>query len=105
MTRLLPALALPLVLAACAAATPEARIRDRLVRSGVRPTVAGCMAERMADRLSLSQLARLESLTGLRGRRAADLTVGEFVDHVRALGDPEILAVVSRAGLGCAIAG
>jgi hypothetical protein len=58
----------------------------------------------MVDRLSLGQLQKLSRLAGLRDRHIGDLTVGEFVKQTRALGDPEIFAVVTTAGLGCAIA-
>ncbi|MFM9979073.1 MAG: hypothetical protein ACKVOP_13640 [Sphingomonadaceae bacterium] len=62
------------------------------------------MAQRMVDRLSLAQLQRLSNLSGLRETRIGDLTVGEFLQRARALGDPEILSVMTTAGLGCAIA-
>lgn len=96
-------LALP-ILALSACATPESRIRTALIDAGLSRSVSGCMAQRMVDRLSLGQLQKLSRLSGLRDRRIGDLTVGEFVKQTRALGDPEILAVVTTAGLGCAIA-
>lgn len=95
--------AVPLfALAACA--TPESRVRTALLDAGLSQPVASCMADRMVDRLSLLQLRRLQSLSSLKGVRVGDLTVSELLRRVRALGDPEILTVVSTAGLGCAIA-
>jgi hypothetical protein len=91
-----------LALAACA--TPESRIRTALMDAGLSRPVSNCMAQRMVDRLSLGQLQKLSRLSRLRDRRIGDLTVGEFVKQTRALGDPEIFAVVTTAGLGCAIA-
>ena len=96
-------IALPL-LALSACATPESRVRTALLDAGLSKPIATCMAERMVDRLSLAQLQRLSRLSGLGSTRIGDLTVGEFLRKTRGLGDPEILAVVTTAGLGCAIA-
>ncbi len=65
--------------------------------------MAGCMAERMADRLSIGQLRRLQSLASLRKSHMGDMTVDRFLYKVRALDDPEIFAVTSKAALICAI--
>lgn len=94
---------LPL-LAVSACATPESRVRSALLDAGLSKPVSTCMAQRMVDRLSLGQLQKLSRLSGLRNRRIGDLTIGEFVRETRGLGDPEILTVVTTAGLGCAIA-
>jgi hypothetical protein len=95
--------ALP-ILALAACATPETRVRTALLNAGLSKPVASCMAQRMVDRLSLGQLQRLSRLSGLRETRVSALTVSEFLKRTRALGDPEILTVVTTAGLGCAIA-
>lgn len=106
----LPHLALigALALSACATVSPEARVRTKLIEAGVKPRVAGCMAERMVDRLSLAQLKKLQSLANL-PRRADDdagsLSIDEVVHRLRALDDPQIGSVVLRAGIGCSIAG
>jgi hypothetical protein len=94
---------LPL-LALSACATPESRVRSALLNAGLSKPVSTCMAQRMVDRLSLGQLQKLSRLADLRDSRIGDLTVGEFLKKTRALGDGEILAVVTTAGLGCAIA-
>jgi hypothetical protein len=101
------ALALPLIAlaAGCASLSPEDRVRSRLIDAGVPPRPAACMAARMVDQLSMSQLRRLQSLSRLPGRDVRDMTVDELLYQVRGLGDPEIVAVVTRAGLGCMIAG
>jgi hypothetical protein len=103
MKRLLLALLLPL--AACSSMRPEAKVRTALVEAGLSPPMAQCMAERMVDRLSIAQLRRLNSLARLPGRDVGNMTVDEFLYRARALEDPEIFTVVTRAGLGCAIAG
>ncbi len=97
------ALFLPfLALAACV--TPESRVRTALLNAGLSQPVSTCMAQRMVDRLSLGQLQKLSRLSALRDTKIGNLTVGEFLRKTRALGDPEILTVVTTAGLGCAIA-
>ena len=95
--------ALPL-LALVACATPESRVRTALIDAGLPRPVASCMAQRMVDRLSLGQLQRLSRLSGLDEQQIGQLTVREFLRRTAALGDPQILTVVTTAGLGCAIA-
>ncbi len=106
MTRL-PALPLiaALALAGCSTVSPEARVRAKLIEAGLRPPVAGCMAGRMVDRLSLVQLKRLQSLSGLARKDMRGMSVDELVYRLRALNDPEMIAVVLKAGIGCSIAG
>ncbi len=97
------ALLLPfLALAACA--TPEMRVRTALIEAGLPRPIATCMAQRMVDRLSLGQLQKLSHLSGISRERIGQLTVGQFVRKLGALGDPKIVEVVTTAGIGCAIA-
>jgi hypothetical protein len=98
------ALLVPLVvltLAGCA--TPETRIRTALTDAGLSKPIAGCMADRMVDRLSLFQLNKLNGLKKLQGKKASQITIEEFVKRTKALQDPEILGVVSSSGVICAI--
>jgi len=97
-------LASTLALSACATPSPEARIRTRLVEAGLSRPMAECMAERLVDRLSLGELRKLSSLSKLGDRDIGEMTVEQFLRHIRALGDPHILKVVTTAGIGCAIA-
>ena len=92
-----------IALAGCAV-TPEQRVNAALRQAGVPPRVASCMAERMADRLSIEQLRELKRLSALRD---PDEHMGpkHILRSVEALGDPEIVRVTSRAALGCYIAG
>lgn len=91
----------PLALAGCA--TPETRLRNGLAEAGLSDAMASCMAERMVDRLSLVQLRRIASLGSLKDRRIADLTLTQFLHKVRALKDPEILAVSTSSAAVCAL--
>ena len=105
MKRLSVLIALVLSLAACSTVGPEAKVRNALLKAGLSHRMADCMADRMVDRLSMMQLRRLSSLSKLPGQDIGEMTIDEFLYRTRALDDPEILSVVSRAGLGCAIAG
>lgn len=94
-------LAATLALSACA--TPEARLRTGLHNAGLSKAMSACMAERMVDRLSLTQLRRLSSLGAMKGKRIDDLTLDQFLHHVRALKDPEILTVTTSSAALCAL--
>jgi hypothetical protein len=76
---------------------PEARLRAGLVHAGLSPPLAGCMAHRMAARLSLAQLRRIGDLPEAR----ESLSVSEFLHNVRALHDPEILGVSASSAALC----
>ncbi|MGZ8281315.1 MAG: hypothetical protein ACXWUN_00015 [Allosphingosinicella sp.] len=89
-------LAATALVAACA--TPETRLRTGLVEAGLAEPLAGCMAERMVDRLSVGQLSRLGDL-----RRAGEApSVDVFLHRVRSLGDREIWTVTSSSAALCA---
>ena len=88
-------------LSACA--TPETRVRDGLVDAGLSRPLASCMAARMVDRLSLMQLRRIGRLGDLRDENPREMTVDQFLHRARALGDPEIWAVMSSSAAICAI--
>jgi hypothetical protein len=92
------------LLALSACATPETRVRTALIDAGLPRPVASCMAQRMVDRLSLGQLQKLSRLSGIAKTQIGQLTVRDFLRRAAALNDPEILTVVTTAGLGCAIA-
>lgn len=90
------------VLTACTT-SPETRVRNSLLKMGLSPSMAYCMAERMVDRLSLVQLRRLSSLSSIKESQLREMTIDEFIYRTLALQDPEILSVVTSSGLRCAI--
>ncbi len=98
---MLPVAALACLLSACA--TPEARLRTGLNNAGLSKAMSACMAERMVDRLSLPQLRRLAALGSLRDKHISDLSLSQFLHKVRALKDPEILAVSPSSAAICAM--
>ena len=62
--------ALSILTGGCVSKLAEGRVRSALVDAGLSRPTAACMAERMTDRLSISQLRRLESLAAHDTRRA-----------------------------------
>ncbi len=95
-SRVIPLIAALAALSACA--VPEARLRTGLTNAGLPKPLAACMAERMVDRLSLAQLMRIADLPKAGEAESLD----RFLHRVRALGDPEILAVATSSGGLCA---
>lgn len=96
------AFALLPLLAACTSLSPESRLAAGLEDAGLSKHMAQCMAKRMASRLSLAQLRKLQSLGTLRKPQGEAQTVEELVRKLRALGDPEIVAVSGKAAFSCA---
>ncbi|MBZ9647914.1 hypothetical protein K9B33_10190 [Sphingobium sp. 3R8] len=92
-----------ILLPACTSLSPESRLRAGLEEAGLSPRMAGCMAERMADRLSLTQLRRLQLLASLRKSHSGKISVDQLLHKVRALHDPEIFAVTSISALACTV--
>ena len=90
-------LLLPLVLAACM--TPRSRVEAGLENAGLKPRLARCMADRMTDRLSLGQLRQLGGLPKAPHAHSLD----QLLYRLRALGDPEIVRVTSKAAFACEI--
>lgn len=97
------AMAAVAILSSCAALSPESRLRSGLIDAGLNPQIAACMAPRMADRLSLLQLRKLQSLSTLRKSHSEPVTLNQWLHKARALGDAEIVSVTAGAALRCAI--
>ncbi len=87
---------------ACVGTIAESRVRSGLVGAGLSDAMAACMARPMVDGLSIGQLRKLQSLGAVRNSQKQGLTVAQFLHNVRALHDPEIVAVTGKAALGCA---
>jgi hypothetical protein len=83
----------------------EGRVASRLADAGLSRPMAECMAKRWVDRLNVVQLQRISSLSEdlQRERGQGRLTVGRFVERVRAVNDPEVLQVVSSSTAACAL--
>lgn len=99
----LPLLIVALATGGCVQKIAESRVRSALVDAGLSDKNAGCMAGRMVDRLTIGQLRKLEALKARAGERERPVTIGEYLERVRRVGDSEVIAVTaSSAGL-CAV--
>jgi hypothetical protein len=87
----------------CVEKIAESRVRTALVEAGLSQRNATCMAGRMVDRLTISQLRKLEQLKARDGERERPVTIAQYIERVRRVGDSEVIAVTaSSAGL-CAV--
>lgn len=92
-----------LAMTGCVQSIAESRVKSALVEAGVAEADSECMAQRMVDRLTIAQLRKLEELKAKPGEPPAPVTIGQYVDRVRRVGDAEVVAVTaSSAGL-CAV--
>jgi len=99
------ALALPVLLFMSGCASPESRLRTGLMNAGLSASMAQCMAGTMVDRLSTNQLMKLNSLSKAGRIDLRNTTYEGLLYRIRALGDPEILSVTTRAAVACALTG
>ena len=91
--RLAAAALLALSLTGCVQQVKRDRIEEALVASGIQEPFAGCMAHRMAQKLTIAQLYRLQQLGGARDWLG-------YIAAVRRFNDPDALEVlISSYGL------
>jgi hypothetical protein len=91
-----------LALAGCGAVY-ENRIESALVSAGVREPVATCVAERMVDQLSKSQI---HDIARLKSRVHKDRPKMNILELLRRHGgelDTHTVSVLTRAGLVCSV--
>lgn len=88
-----------LMLAGCA--TPAQRIAAKLGEHGVPPRQARCMGERLEQRLSYSQLRRLDQLARVNGDRIGRMSITDIARTFGAPQDASLAAEIVRAGIGC----
>lgn len=96
MRRLAVLLASALVLTGCVERIAEHKVRAALVDAGLSPSISDCMARQMVDRLTISQLRKLQALQGEKR------SVLDYVAAVRRVGDPQVFEVTAAAGAVCA---
>jgi hypothetical protein len=90
------------LLVAARAQIAEPRVRSALVSGGPLPGNAACMADRMTDRLTLTQRRKLEALSGQSRATLSRLSLPEFVTGGEWIGDGEVLAVTASSTALCA---
>jgi len=91
-----------LVLGGCAQVIAEPRVRSALQDAGLSERNASCMAGRMVDRLTIDQLKKLEALGPQQGEPDRPATLGDYVERVRRVGDPEVIGVTASSAALCA---
>ncbi len=99
MTRLRLLLLLSFV--ALSGCVKQQAVQSGLTDAGVRTPVARCMAAEMADRLSVAQLRKLSRAKARDGERTEKLTIADYVERARRVGDPEVIAVTGAAAAYC----
>lgn len=92
-----------LSLSGCVQKIAESRVRTALVEAGLSERNSGCMAERMVDRLTISQLRKLEELKTKPGDHDSRLSLRDYVTRVRRVGDAEVVAVTATSAGLCAV--
>ncbi|KHL26794.1 hypothetical protein PK98_06215 [Croceibacterium mercuriale] len=91
-----------LALGGCAQVIAEPRVRSALQDAGLSERNASCMAGRMVDRLTIAQLKKLEALGPGEGEAGRPATLGDYVERVRRVGDPEVIGVTASSAALCA---
>ena len=103
MIRLALPLCAALLLTGCVEKIAESRVKSALLDAGLSERNSSCMAERMVDRLSISQLRKLENLKPRKGEPVKPTTLRGYVERVRRVGDVEVLTVTSSSAAICAV--
>jgi hypothetical protein len=82
----------------------EMQVKSALVESGIGERRAGCMAERMVDRLTLVQLWKLrQGMAAQEGEPEEGYGLGELIKRLRRVKDGEAVAVLTTSAGLCAI--
>lgn len=84
--------------------TPEARMRTAFLEAGLPEPLAGCMAERLADRLSYRQMWRLGGLSEFRNRGVEQMSLADVVEATRGLRDREVMTITAGSAAACGLA-
>jgi hypothetical protein len=80
------------------------QVKGALVQSGIGEKRAACMAERMVDRLTLSQLWKLrQGMAAQDGEPEEGYGLGELVKRLRRVEDGEAVSVLTTSAGLCAI--
>ena len=82
----------------------EMQVKSALVESGIGEKRAGCMAERMVDRLTIGQLWKLrQGMAPQEGEPESDYGLGELIKRLRRVDDGEAVAVLTTSAGLCTL--
>ncbi len=79
----------------------EARVEQALLNNGLPAPMAECMAPRMVDRLTISQLQKLERFAPEDGESSMPGSTGEALARLRRVDDREAIETVVTVAGGC----
>lgn len=81
----------------------EERVEGALLANGLPVPMAECMAPKLTDKLSISQLIKLEKLGPEEGEESMPQSVGEAIDRLRRVDDSEAVQVLITTATGCGV--
>ncbi|QUL36449.1 hypothetical protein [Erythrobacter sp. JK5] len=81
----------------------EERVEDALLAKGVPVPMAACMAPQLTDRLSISQLRKLERLGPQEGESGLPASPGEALARLRRVDDDEAVKALAVVGARCGV--
>jgi len=79
------------------------RTREGLIKAGLSPKLATCMAKPMAEQLSVPQLRKLAALGETRSEDGAGHGRKHLLKRIRSLDDPQIVSVTATAAALCSV--
>jgi hypothetical protein len=95
-------LPLALALAGCGAVY-ENRIESALVGAGLRAPVAECIAARMVDQLTKSEIHEIARLKDRVDKDLPKMSLVEFMRRHHGALDPKVYGILTRAGVVCSV--
>ena len=81
----------------------EARVEKALRDNGAPPELASCMAGKMVDDLTITQLRKLEALSPEEGEDRVPRSADAALARLRRVDDPEAVRVLAASGTTCGI--
>ncbi len=96
MRRYVALIALIAATSGCVQQIKESKVKSALVEGGLSDQLAGCMAHRMAAKLTIKQLRSLQKLNA-----APRHTISEFVTALRQNGDADAVEVTLSSAALC----
>ncbi len=81
----------------------KARVEQVLLDNGVPENMAGCMAPRMVDELTIEQLRALENLAPRAGETRIPRSTEAALERLRRVEDEKAVRVLAQTGTSCGI--